>query len=108
MNNDVNEASATREPKTIPFEELPEANRESPLYHEWNFYRRQVGALLAAGHEGRFVLIKGEEIIGIGDSRAEAKAMALQKCPMQTCLIHEVQSREPLVRMSARYWGCQS
>src|SRR5437868_3856214 len=48
------------EPPTIPCTELPEAKPDSPLYHEWNYYRREVGRLLAEGQEGRFVLIKGE------------------------------------------------
>jgi hypothetical protein len=96
------------EPPTIPCTELPEAKPDSPLYHEWNYYRREVGRLLAEGHEGRFVLIKGEAILGIWDTHAEAKAAALQKYLMQPCLIHQVRSREPLLRLSARLWQCQS
>ncbi len=90
---------------TIHFTELTEAKADSPLYQEWNHYRREVGRLLAEGHEGRFVLIKGERIIGIWDTQEEAKAVALQQYLMQPCLIHQVRSREPIVRMSARFWG---
>jgi hypothetical protein len=95
------------EPPAIPCSELPEAKPDSPLHREWNFYRREVGRLLAEGQEGRFVLIKGEVVIGIWDTRAEAKAAALQKYLMQPCLIHQVRSREPLVRLSPRLWRCQ-
>jgi hypothetical protein len=95
------------EPPTIPCTELPEAKPDSPLYREWNYYRREVGRLLAEGHEGRFVLIKGEAIIGIWDTRAGAKAAALQQLLMQPCLIHQVRSRELLVRLSPRLWRCQ-
>jgi hypothetical protein len=67
-----------------------------------------VGDLLANGHENRWVLIKGQEIIGIWDTEEDARAVALQKYLMQPCLIQQVRSREPVVHMSARFWGCQS
>jgi hypothetical protein len=95
------------EPPTVPCTELPEAKPDSPLYREWNYYRREVGRLLAEGHEGQFVLIKGEAIIGIWDTHAEAKAAALQNYLMQPCLIHQVRSHEPLLRLSPRLWRCQ-
>jgi hypothetical protein len=96
------------EPTTVAHTELPEAKPGSPLYHEWNTCRREVGRLLAEGHEGRFVLIKGEVILGIWETRAEAKAVALQKYLMQPCLIQQVRSREPLLRLSPRIRPCQS
>jgi hypothetical protein len=99
---------ATVESPTLAFTELPEAQPDSPLDHEWNFYRGQVKRLLEEGYEGQFVLIKGEQIIGIWGTHEEAKAVALRKFLMQPCLIHQVRSQEPLVRMSARFWGCQS
>jgi hypothetical protein len=101
-------ASPPLEAQSLEFTQLPEAKPDSPLYHEWNFYRGQVRRLLAEGHEGQFVLIKGEQIIGMWGTRAEAKAVALQKYLMQPCLIQQVRSREPIVRMSARFWGWQS
>jgi hypothetical protein len=89
---------------TIHYTELAEAKPESPLYLEWNYYRRIVGRLLAEGHEGRFVLIKGEEIIGIWDTDKEAHALAVQKYLLQPCLIHQIQEREPVLRISSRIW----
>jgi hypothetical protein len=96
-----------REPVTIPYTELPDGQPDSPIAAEWNFYRREVGRLLAEGQEGRWVLIKGEEIMGIWDRHDDARAVALQKYVMQPCLIQQIRSREPVVRMSARFWGCQ-
>jgi hypothetical protein len=93
---------------TIHYTELPAPQPDSQLFQEWNFYRREVERLLAEGQEGRFLLIKGENIIGIWDTEEEAEAVALQNYLMQPCLIHQVRSREPLVRMSARFWRCQS
>jgi hypothetical protein len=93
---------------TIHYTELPAPQPDSQLFHEWNLYRREVGRLLAEGQQGRFLLIKGENIIGIWDTEDEAEAVALQKYLMQPYLIHQIRSREPLVRMSARFWGCKS
>jgi hypothetical protein len=101
------EPSPFHEPPTIHYTELPEAQPGSPLCQEWNFYRREVGRLLADGHERRFVLIKGEVLVGIWDTQEEAKAVSLERYLMQPCLIHQVRSREPIVRMSARFWACQ-
>jgi hypothetical protein len=91
----------------IPWTQLPDAKADSPLYHEWNHYRSAVETLLAEGHEGRFVLIKGESIIGIWDTRAEAKGVALRKYLMEPCLIQEVRRHQPVVRLPARLWPCQ-
>jgi|SRR6516225_8389593 hypothetical protein len=96
------------ETPTIAYTELPDGSPDSPTANEWNLYRREVGRLLAEGHENRWVLIKGQEIIGIWDTEADARAVALQKYLMQPCLIQQVRRREPIVRMSARFWACQS
>jgi hypothetical protein len=95
------------EPPTIPYTELPDGKVDSPIASEWNLYRREVGRLLAEGHENRWVLIKGEEIIGIWETEHEARAVALERYLMQPCLIQQIRSREPIVRMSARFGGCQ-
>ena len=57
---------------TIHYTELPPMPLDEPQGVECEFYRREVGRLLAEGHEGRWVFIKGEEIIGIYDTREEA------------------------------------
>jgi hypothetical protein len=90
--------SAAPQPQTIPYTELPEDTSQGPGAAEWNHYRREVGRLLAQGHEGKWVLIKGEEVIGIWQSRNEAKAVALERYLMQPVLIRQVLSREPLLR----------
>jgi hypothetical protein len=96
------------EPPTIHYTELPNSEPNSPICQEWNHYRREVPRLLAEGQEGRFLLIKGEEIIGIWDTQEEAKAVALQKYLMQPCLIHQILTREPILRGPTRFWRCPS
>jgi hypothetical protein len=90
--------SAAPQPDTIPYTELPEDTSQGPGATEWNHYRREVSRLLALGHEGKWVLIKGEEVIGVWHSRDEAKAVALARYLMQPVLIRQVLSREPLLR----------
>jgi hypothetical protein len=95
-------------PQTIHYTELPEDTSEGPIAREWNLYRREAGRLLAEGHEGKWLLVKGDAIIDIFDTEDDARAIALEKYLMQPCLIQQVRSREPLVRMSMRFGGCRS
>jgi len=93
---------------TIHYTELPEDTSNSPIASEWNFYRREVGRLLAEGQEGKWLLIKGERIIGIWDSEAEAHQVAVQKYLMQPVLIHQVLTREPVLRGPTLFRQCLS
>jgi hypothetical protein len=93
---------------TIHHTALPEARPGDALYREWNTYRREVGRLLAEGHEGKFVLIKGEEIVGIWDSLGEANDVALRRYLLQPVLIHQVLVWEPLLRGPLRSGPCPS
>jgi hypothetical protein len=86
------------EPQTIHYTELPEDTSGGPLSREWNFYRREVGRMLAEGHEGRWVLIKGEEIVGIWDTEGEADAVRLERFLMQPVLMKRICTREPVLR----------
>jgi hypothetical protein len=83
---------------TVHYTELPEDASGGPIADEWNFYRREVGRLLAEGHEGRWVLIKGEKIIGIWDTEEEADQVRLQSFLMQPVLLKQVAVREPILR----------
>jgi hypothetical protein len=87
---------------TIHYTELQPFQDGGPLTVEWDFYRREVGRLLAEGHEGRWVLIKDEEIIGIYDTRDAASAEANKRylVPPQPCLIQQIQTWERLYRVS--------
>jgi hypothetical protein len=86
------------EPPTIHFTELPEDTSDGPIAGEWNFYRREVGRLLAEGHDGKWVLIKGGEIVGIWQTEEEADRIRLQKFFMQPVLLKQIRVREPLWR----------
>jgi hypothetical protein len=82
----------------IPYTDLPQASPDSPLFEEWECYRREVGRLLAEGKEGQFVLIKGRQIVGLYATEREALQVGYPMFPCQAFLVHQVQQREPLLR----------
>ena len=84
--------------RTIPHTELTEMNDGGPLCEEWNTYRREVARLLAEGHEGKFALIKGNQIISLHDSWGAAEDAGLRLYLLEPFMIQEVRSREPLLR----------
>ena len=86
------------EPPTIHFTQLPGDSSGGRGATEWNYYLREVGRLLAEGHEGRCVLIKGEELVGIWDTEAEANRIRLESFLMQDVLIHQIRTHEPVLR----------
>jgi len=88
-----------RERPTIHWTELPASRPDSDIATEWNFYRRVVGRLLAEGHEGKWLLIKNEEIIGIWDTESAANEVRLQRFLLQPVLMKQVLTREPILRI---------
>jgi hypothetical protein len=56
----------------IHYTELPEDQRNDSIAADWNFYRQEVGRLLAEGNEGRWILIHNRRIIGIWNTQEEA------------------------------------
>ena len=63
--------------QTIPYSDLPLAQAGSALAAEWNTYRREVQRLLAEGSEGKYALIKGDQIVGVFDSWDAARQAGL-------------------------------
>jgi hypothetical protein len=82
---------------TISYTALAEAPPDSPIATEWNFYRRHVGRLLAEGNQGKWVLIKGEQIIGIWDTFEEANEA--QSSLVQPMMLKQILEREPVLRI---------
>jgi hypothetical protein len=84
--------------------ELAENTSDWPYAAEWNFYRRLVGRLLTEGHAGRWVVIKGESLIGFWDTLAEAETAARERA-LQPVLLKRILEWEPLIRLSLRAQG---
>lgn len=85
-------------PPTLHYTELPPARPGDTLAEEGETYRREVGRLLAEGNEGRHVLIKGREIIGIWETHLEAMARGYERFLLQPFLVHQIQERERILR----------
>ena len=84
---------------TIPYMNLPELPAGHVLFHEWQTYRRELPRLLDEGNEGKFALIKGDEILGLYDSWDEARAEGLRRFLLAAHMIKRVLSQEPLLRI---------
>lgn len=93
-----NRPMVANEPPTLHYTALPEATADSPLYHEWNTYRREVTRLMAEGHEGRWTLIADRDIVGLWDTQEEANRVAAQRFPARAVLIKQILRLEPIVR----------
>lgn len=86
-------------PRGVHYTELPEAKPGDPHAEEWNLYRREVGRWLAEGLEGRHVLIKGDEVLGIYATLGEAREEGLKRFLLQPFFVHPIRSEEPYLRV---------
>jgi hypothetical protein len=81
----------------IHYTELSPAPPNDPIGVEWETYRREVGRLLAEGHEGKFALIKGNTIVGMFGSKDEATDEGLRRFLMEPWFVHQIRTWEPVV-----------
>jgi hypothetical protein len=86
-------------PPEIQHTQLPEDHSGGPLAREWNVYRREIGRLLAEGQEGRFILIKGEDVLGLFDSWDAARAAGLKRFLREPFFVHPIRASEPHLRI---------
>jgi hypothetical protein len=84
---------------TIHHTEIPPALAGEILFDESETYRHEVARLLMEGHEGKFVLIKGKQVVGLYDSWGAAReAGPLQYFPTPF-LVQKVCAEEPVLRV---------
>jgi hypothetical protein len=86
---------------TIHYTETPDPPAGHPLFEEWITFRREMPRLLADGHEGKFVLIKGSEVIALFDTRDQARDDGLRRFGLRGYCIQQVLEYEPLYRTRA-------
>lgn len=82
--------------KIIHYTELGPSAPNNPVAEEWETYRRIVGDLLAAGHAGEHVLIKGSEVIGFWPTFREAHEEGITRYPGGSFLVQQVAEWEPM------------
>jgi len=66
-----------------------------PLEREAETYRREVGRLLAEGHAGRHVLIKGDEIVSIWDTQRDALQAGRDQFELEDIAVVKIDPRDP-------------
>ena len=89
----MNESSTTEE-----IQPLWDLEDDNPLKMEWELFRRERPRLLAEGHEGRWVLIKGEELIGVFDNRDDARNVGLNRFGVVCMLIQQILRQYKVLR----------
>lgn len=64
------------------------------IKREINTYRRELPRLLAEGHEGRFVLIKGDEIVSVWDTFDDAIQAGCERFGLETFIAQPIDTRD--------------
>jgi hypothetical protein len=78
---------------------------DSPIAKEWDLFRRELPRLLAEGHEGRWALVKNEELIGIWHTYDEARTIGLERFGVVPMLVQEIRAWYRPVR-AGNWWRC--
>ena len=94
------------ERRTIPHTQLPEGRPGDVLYLEWNTYRREAARLLAEGHEGKFVLIRGGQVVAVHDTWNAAREAGLRLSFREPFLVQQIRSEEPVLRLRGYSLPC--
>jgi hypothetical protein len=66
-----------------------------PLEREAETYRREVERLLAEGHAGRHVLIRGDDVVGIWDSQYDALQAGRDRFGLDDIAVVEIDPSDP-------------
>ena len=64
------------------------------LEREIETYRKELPRLLAAGQAGRFVLIKGEQVVGTWDTQAEAIQAGRERFGLEPLAVKKIDPRD--------------
>lgn len=86
--------------RVIHYSQLPPAGPDSPVDVEYETFRRELGRLIAEGHEGKFVLIHGNEVIGIWETDRQALAEGYRRyfAKREPFIVQEIATWQPVLR----------
>jgi len=87
----------------IHYSELTLDDPNEELGPEWNTYVREVGRLLTEGHEAKWVLIKGDQILGIYDTEPEAFREGYRHSLDESFMVHQIRTWERVYFETIRY-----
>ncbi len=83
---------------TIHYTQMPEVPADSSIYRECQTFRRELPRLLEQGHEGKWVLIKGDELIGLFATLDEGYLFGREQFQFQPFIVQPVREWQPLMR----------
>jgi len=78
------------------------------FFDEWNTYCGEIGRLLAEGLQGRYVVIKGKDILGTYATWQAAREAGLQRFLLEPFFVHEIRVEEPFLRVRGINHPCPS
>jgi hypothetical protein len=81
---------------TIHYTQIAEAPPDNPNYHELRTFRRELPRLLAQGHERKWALIKGDEVIGLYETFDEGCRVGTERYLLEAFLVQPVREWQPL------------
>lgn len=81
----------------IHYTKLGPSRPDSELATETEVFIRELPRLLAEGHEGKYVLIKGDQIIGMWADQRAAIAEGRRLFPNQPIAVQLVAEWQPLI-----------
>jgi hypothetical protein len=84
---------------TIHYTQMAEARPDSPNYQELRTFRRELPRLLAEGNEGKWALIKGDEIIGVYETFDEGCRVGTERYLLQPHLVQPLREWQPLFQL---------
>src|SRR5262245_39780492 len=90
---------------TIHYTQFTDLPPDDVHYHEWKAYRRELPRLLAEGRGGQYALLKGDQVVGVFDTDAEAEDAGEDRFGLDAVfLIQLIREWEPLLRVPRCHW----
>ncbi len=88
----------------IHHSELPAAVGAGPIDREYELFRREIGRWLAEGHEGKFALVKGEEVVGLYEDERQAFREGYRLFHQTGFMVKQILTHYPLLKLPTRYY----
>ena len=84
---------------TIHYTQMPASRADSPTYRESETFRRELPRMLAEGHEGKWALIKGDEVVELFMSFDDGYRAGRQRYQFQPFIVQPVREWQPVMRL---------
>lgn len=92
----------------IHYTAFTEAPPDDPLFQEWRAYRRELPRLLKEGHERRFCLFKGDDLLGLFDTYEEARTVGMERFLLEPFLARPILEYDPVLRSDRWLQSCRT